>query len=194
LKQLTALYLCTQIGASDSLTEITKPCLRLTKVYLSNYNDIDVDDFTEFLKLIPNLDTLYLEEQSFFKYTDYSFSESLSTVVRVLSNTNHDLRKLVLRAVELPVILPQISTSCFPTLRVLDIQSRTGETRGERGHVKSGHTINPSEFLQSFRALEILHIGAQNCILHGNGGMVWNVLPRTVKIFTVRDEDFQIFG
>ena len=62
---------------------------------------------------------------------------------------------------------------------------------GTREYVSSGHTINLSEFLETLEALEILHIGARNCILHGNTGMICDVLASTVQIFTVRDEDFQ---
>ena len=188
---LTRLFVSNSRFLSSRVVQVAKACVRLQEVYLYEVSVI-VDDFIEFLRLIPDLVILHLDSVRFGSQNAFAASdeESMATVLETLTSTSPRLHTLALHHVELPHVFPTITPKSFPNLRVLDLfDGHYLLWRLSPHPPRHAQLHNLQEFLQNLTALEVLHITYFHTRLVGSNEWVWDILPPQVEVFTSKHPD-----
>jgi hypothetical protein len=185
LTNLTRLYVSrtNYFSLSHGLVEIAQCCSRLQEVYMNAVSYVSINDFVEFLTLVPALEVLSLQVPDFKSTIIHRLGKEdphyIGLVLKTLATNNPRLNTLSLHNIRLPDVFPTIPPHSFPALRVLDMFDY------HRGRSPRSPTIrNLLEFLKSLRALEVLHIDSTNLQLFDSEKLVCDAISPKVEVHT----------
>jgi len=144
---------------------------------------VSINDFVEFLTLVPALEVLSLQVPDFKSTIIHRLGKEdphyIGLVLKTLATNNPRLHTLSLHNIRLPDVFPTIPPHSFPALRVLDMFDY------HRGRSPRSPTIrNLLEFLKSLRALEVLHIDSTNLQLFDSEKLVCDAISPKVEVHT----------